>query len=45
MMDPERDNRAVRRLGVGFAILFTVATTALLGDLIGAFADSPSSFV
>lgn len=45
MMDPERDNRAVRRLGVGFATLFTVATTALLGDLIGAFADSPSSFV
>lgn len=44
MTDPERDNRAVRRWGIGFAILFTTASTAFLGDLIGAFADSSASF-
>jgi hypothetical protein len=40
----ERDDRAVRLLGIGFAVLFTVASTALLGELVGAFADAPASF-
>jgi hypothetical protein len=44
MKDPGRDNRAVLRWGVGFAVLFTVASTAFLGDLLGAFADSSSTF-
>ena len=38
------DLRAARRYGIGFAVLFTVALTALLGDLFGAFADSAESF-
>jgi len=44
MTDPGRDNRSLRRWGIGFAILFTVASTVFLGDLIGAFADRSSSF-
>src|SRR5688500_2460440 len=44
MRYPDGDTRAARRLGIGFAILFTAASTALLGDLVGAFADSASSF-
>ena len=38
------DVRSVRWSGVGFAVLFAVATVPLLGDLIGAFADRSSSF-
>jgi hypothetical protein len=34
----------VRWLGVGFAVSFAAASTVLLGDVIGAFADDPSSF-
>lgn len=34
----------VKLLGVGFAVLFTVALTAMLGDLVGAFADSSTTF-
>jgi hypothetical protein len=44
MTNADRDTRAVRLLGVGFAVLFTAALTALLGDLVGAFADSPTTF-
>lgn len=40
----EADNRAARVLGIAFSALFVLALTALLGDLIGAFADSPASF-
>ena len=40
----DRDRRAARGYGIGFAVLFTVALTALLGDLVGAFADSAESF-
>ena len=37
--------RTTRLLGVGFAVLFTVAlSTLLLGDLIGAFADAAATF-
>jgi hypothetical protein len=38
------DDRAVRLLGIGFALLFTVSSTALLGELAGAFADAAASF-
>ncbi len=33
-----------RLYGIGFVVLFTVALTALLGELFGAFADSAESF-
>ena len=37
--------RTTRLLGIGFAVLFTVAlSTLLLGDLIGAFADAAATF-
>ena len=39
-----RDTRSLRLLGFGFALLFTVATIALFGDLVGAFADAGPSF-
>jgi len=39
-----RDLQAARVSGIGFAVLFTVALTAFLGDLFGAFADSAESF-
>lgn len=39
------DPRGVRFFGIGIAVLFTVALTALLGELVGAFADSPASFI
>lgn len=38
------DRRAVRWYGIGFAVLFTGAVVALLGDVVGAFADSAESF-
>ena len=39
-----RDLRAARRYGVTFGVLFTLALPAMLGDLVGAFADSAESF-
>jgi hypothetical protein len=36
--------RATRAYGIAFAVLFSTALTALLGDLFGAFADSAASF-
>jgi hypothetical protein len=36
--------RATRGYGIAFAVLFSVALTALLGELVGAFADSAESF-
>jgi hypothetical protein len=36
--------RAARVWGIAFAVLFSVALTALLGELVGAFADSAASF-
>lgn len=44
MTHVNRDNGAVRLLGIGFAVLFTVASIVLLGDLVGAFADASASF-
>lgn len=44
MTHTDRDDRAARLLGIGFAVLFTVASTALLGELVGAFADASASF-
>lgn len=44
MEQGDRDTRVVRLLGVGFALLFTASATALLGDVVGAFADAASSF-
>lgn len=40
----DRHTRVVRLLGLGFALLFTASSTALLGDLVGAFADAAPSF-
>jgi len=39
-----RHLRAARLYGVSFVALFTLALTALLGQLVGAFADSAESF-
>jgi hypothetical protein len=36
--------RGARGYGIAFAVLFSLALTALLGDLVGAFADSAASF-
>lgn len=44
MTNTDRDTRAVRLLGIGFSVLFTAGLTALLGDLVGAFADSSTTF-
>jgi hypothetical protein len=38
------DVRVARISGIGFALLFMLALTVLLGELFGAFADSASSF-
>ncbi|MGH8893645.1 MAG: hypothetical protein ACRDWY_10140 [Actinomycetes bacterium] len=38
------DLRAARGYGIGFAVLFTLALTVLLGELVGAFADDAESF-
>lgn len=40
----EAGTRAPRLWGTVFSVLFTIALTALLGELIGAFADSAASF-
>ena len=40
----DRRDRAARRYGIAFGVLFALALTALLGDLFGAFADSAESF-
>jgi hypothetical protein len=41
---PQQGRRATRVTGIGFAVMFVVALTALLGDLYGAFADSAETF-
>jgi len=38
------DTRLAAGFGIGFVVLFTVGLTALLGDLVGGFADAASSF-
>ncbi len=38
------DTGTVRLLGLSFAVMFMVALTAMLGDLVGAFADSSTTF-
>ena len=43
-MVPESSLRWVRVSGVSFAVLFTIALTIGLGDLVGAFADAGTSF-
>ena len=44
MASGHRSLRGARLCGIGFAVLFTLALTALLGELFGAFADSAESF-
>ena len=44
MTSADSDARAGTRSGVAFAVLFPTALTVLLGDLVGAFADSPTTF-
>lgn len=38
------DTGNIRLLGLSFAVMFTVALSAMLGDLVGAFADSSTTF-
>lgn len=44
MAASDRSVRAARIFGVAFAVLFSLALTALLGELYGAFADGAESF-
>lgn len=38
------DRRAARWYGIGFSVLFVGSLTALLGELVGAFADAAETF-